>query len=239
MVGKYVKLADSYVSINHALGHAGAKIGYKVDIDWLDSEQLENGNLALLDNYNGILVPGGFGERGSEGIINTANYARVKNVPYLGICFGFQLAAVAFARNACNLQKANSTEIDPDTEDPVIDLLPEQKSIANMGGTMRLGGHEIDVVPNTIAQKIYGSSKIIKRHRHRYEFNQEYRGQFEKLGMIFSGSSDNGRRMEILEVPNHKFYLAVQYHAEFTSRPGKPEKAFLSFIEAAAKTKQS
>jgi len=238
MVGKYVKLADSYVSINHALGHAGAKIGYKVNIDWLDSEQLENGNLALLDNYNGILVPGGFGERGSEGIINTANYARVKNIPYLGICFGFQLAAVAFARNACNLSRANSTEIDPDTEDPVIDLLPEQKSIANMGGTMRLGAHEIDVVPNTIAHKLYSSTKIIKRHRHRYEFNQEYREQFEKLGMIFSGASDNGKRMEILEIPNHRFYFAVQYHAEFTSRPGRPEKAFLSFIEAAVKNKQ-
>jgi len=239
MVGKYVKLADSYVSINHALGHAGAKIGYKVNIEWLDSEQLENGNLALLDNYSGILVPGGFGERGSEGIINTANYARAKNIPYLGICFGFQLAAVAFARSACNLPKANSTEINPNTEDPVIDLLPEQKSIANMGGTMRLGAHEIDVVPDTIAHKLYGSTKISKRHRHRYEFNQEYREQFEKLGMIFSGSSDNGKRMEILEVPNHKFYFAVQYHAEFTSRPGRPEKAFLSFIEAAVKNKKS
>ncbi len=239
MVGKYVKLADSYVSINHALGHAGAKIGCKVNIDWIDSEQLENGNLTMLDNYNGILVPGGFGERGSEGIISTANYARVKNVPYLGICFGFQLAAVAFARSACNRTKANSTEIDPDTEDPVIDLLPEQKSIANMGGTMRLGAHEIDIVPNTIAHKLYGSTKITKRHRHRYEFNQEYRERFEKLGMIFSGASDNGRRMEILEVPNHKFYFAVQYHAEFTSRPGRPEKAFLSFVEAAVKSKKN
>lgn len=239
MVGKYVKLADSYVSINHALSHAGAKVGYKVNIELVDSEQLENDGLDKLDSYDGILVPGGFGKRGSEGIINTANYARVKNIPYLGICFGFQLAAVAFARNACNLPEANSTEVDPDTEDPVIDLLPEQKRIANMGGTMRLGAHEIKVVPNTFAHKLYGSTKIIKRHRHRYEFNQEYREQFEKLGMIFSGSSDNGKRMEILEVPNHNFYFAVQYHAEFTSRPGKPEKAFLSFIEAAVKNRKS
>jgi len=239
MVGKYVKLADSYVSINHALSHAGAKVGYKVNIELVDSEQLENDGLDKLDSYDGILVPGGFGKRGSEGIINTANYARVKNIPYLGICFGFQLAAVAFARNACNLPEANSTEVDPDTEDPVIDLLPEQKRIANMGGTMRLGAHEIEVVPNTFAHKLYGSTKIIKRHRHRYEFNQEYREQFEKLGMIFSGSSDNGKRMEILEVPNHNFYFAVQYHAEFTSRPGKPEKAFLSFIEAAVKNRKS
>jgi CTP synthase len=238
MVGKYVKLADSYVSINHALSHAGAKLGYETNIDFVDSEQLENGNLQSLDNYDGILVPGGFGERGSEGIINTANYARVKNIPYLGICFGFQLAAVAFARHACNLANASSTEINPNTEDPVIDLLPEQNDIDNMGGTMRLGAHEIDVMPSTVAHKLYRSTKIVKRHRHRYEFNQKYRGQFEKLGMIFSGVSDGGRRMEILEVPNHNFYLAVQYHAEFTSRPGKPEEAFLSFAEAAIKNKK-
>ncbi|MFQ5968928.1 MAG: CTP synthase [Nitrososphaerales archaeon] len=239
MVGKYVKLADSYVSINHALSHAGAKVGYKVNVELVDSEQLENGGLGKLDSFDGILVPGGFGKRGSDGIINATNYARVKNIAYLGICFGFQLAAVAFARHACNLANANSTEVDPDTEDPVIDLLPEQKSIANMGGTMRLGAHEIDLVPNTFANKLYGSTKTIKRHRHRYEFNQEYREQFEKLGMIFSGSSDNGKRMEILEVPNHNFYFAVQYHAEFTSRPGKPEKAFLSFIKAAVKNRKS
>lgn len=238
MVGKYVTLADSYVSVNHALSHAGAKLGYKAEIDFIDSEQLENGKLQSLDNYDGILVPGGFGKRGSEGIINTADYARTKNIPYLGICFGFQLAAVAFARHVCNLQKANSTEIDPNTEDPVIDLLPEQNDIENMGGTMRLGAHEINIVPDTIAHKIYGSMKIMKRHRHRYEFNQKYKGQFEKLGMIFSGTSDEGRRMEILEIPNHKFYLAVQYHAEFTSRPGNPEEAFLSFVKAAIDNKK-
>jgi CTP synthase len=238
MVGKYVKLADSYVSVNQALSHAGAKLGHKANIDFVDSEQLENGNLQSLDNYDGILVPGGFGARGSEGIINAANYARVKNIPYLGICFGFQLAAVAFARHVCNLSNANSTEINSGTKDPVIDLLPEQNSIDNMGGTMRLGAHEIDVVPNTVAHKLYKSTKIVKRHRHRYEFNQEYREQFEKLGMIFSGASDGSRRMEILEIPNHNFYLAVQYHAEFTSRPGKPEEAFLSFVEAAIKNKK-
>ncbi|MFQ5941507.1 MAG: CTP synthase [Nitrososphaerales archaeon] len=235
MVGKYVKLADSYVSINHALSHAGAKLGYEAKIDFIDSEQLENGNLQSLEKYDGILVPGGFGKRGSEGIIIAANYAREQNIPYLGICFGFQLAAVAFARFACNLSDANSTEINPNSENPVIDLLPEQDGIDNMGGTMRLGSHKIDIVPNTVAHKVYGSTKIMKRHRHRYEFNQQYREQFEKLGMIFSGASDTGRRMEILEVPQHNFYFAAQYHAEFTSRPGKPEEAFLSFIEAAVK----
>ncbi|MFQ5920717.1 MAG: CTP synthase [Nitrososphaerales archaeon] len=238
MVGKYVKLGDSYVSVNHALDHAGAKIGHRVEIDRIDSEQLENGNLAMLDNYDGILVPGGFGARGSEGIINSANYAMVKNIPYLGICFGFQLAAVAFARKALNLPEANSTEVAPDTKDPVIDLLPEQKGIDKMGGTMRLGAHEIDIVPDTVANRVYGSTRVVKRHRHRYEVNQEYRDQFEKLGMIFSASSDNGRRMEILEIPNHRFYFAVQYHAEFTSRPGKPEEAFLNFVRAAAAGKK-
>lgn len=237
MVGKYVKLADSYVSINHALVHSGAKLGYKTNIDFIDSELLENDNLQSLNNYDGILIPGGFGERGSKGIIAAANYARVKNIPYLGICFGFQLAVVAFARYVCNLSNASSTEIDPNTEDPVIYLLPEQNHIDNMGGTMRLGSHEIDVIPNTIANKLYGSTKIEKRHRHRYEFNQEYRNQFEKLGMIFSGASYDGSRMEILEIPNHNFYFAVQYHAEFTSRPGKPEEAFLSFMEASIKNK--
>lgn len=235
MVGKYVKLADSYVSVNHALSHAGAKIGRKVKIDLVDSEKLENGNLSVLDSYDGILVPGGFGERGSEGIINAANYARTKNIPYLGICFGFQLAAVAFARHACNLPDANSTEIKPDTQHPVVDLLPEQKDVANLGGTMRLGAHEIEVLPSTVAHKIYGSAKITKRHRHRYEINREYKQQLEKLGMVFSASSDGGRRMETLEIPNHRYYFAVQYHAEFTSRPGKPEKAFLSFVEAASR----
>ncbi len=235
MVGKYVKLADSYVSVNHALGHAGAKIGRRVEIERIDSETLENGNLARLEEYDGILVPGGFGVRGSKGIINAANFARTKNIPYLGICFGFQLGAVAFARNVLNLPKANSTELDPGTEDPVVDLLPEQKSVENMGGTMRLGAHEIDVVAGTVANKIYGSTRVTKRHRHRYEFNQEYKEQFEKLGMILSASSDSGKRMETLEIPNHRFYFAVQYHAEFTSRPGRPEEAFLAFVKAAAK----
>ena len=238
MVGKYVNLADSYVSINHALSNAGAKLGYETDIEFVDSEQLEDGNLQILDHHDGILVPGGFGKRGSEGIINTANYARVKNIPFLGICFGFQLAIVAFARYDCNLSDANSTEIDPDTRNPIIDLLPEQNGINNMGGTMRLGTHEIDIVPNTIAHNLYKFNKIMKRHRHRYEFNQQYREQFEKLGMIFSGASDGGRRMEILEIPYHNFYFAVQYHAEFTSRPANPEEAFLSFVEASIKNKK-
>ena len=233
MVGKYVKLADSYVSVNHALKHAGAKIGKNVIIDWIDSEEL-NGDVNKLASYNGIIVPGGFGDRGSEGIISTANYAREKNIPYLGICFGFQLAAVAFGRNVCGLANANSTEISPNTENPVIDLLPEQKSIENKGGSLRLGAHDITVEENTLAFKLYKSNKIQKRHRHRFEFNQKYLELFSSKGMKFSGYSDSKKRMEVLEIPSHRFYLGVQYHPEFSSRPGHPEESFEAFIRASS-----
>lgn len=233
MVGKYVKLADSYVSVNHALQHAGAKIGKNVIIDWIDSEELD-GDLNKLAAYSGIIVPGGFGDRGVEGIVSTANYAREKNIPYLGICFGFQLAAVAFGRYVCGLTNANSTEIAPSTENPVIDLLPEQKSVANMGGSLRLGSHEITVEDNTMAFRLYKSTKIHKRHRHRFEFNQKYLDLFSSKGMKFSGHSDNKKRMEVLEIPNHKFYLGVQYHPEFSSRPGYPEESFEAFIRASS-----
>lgn len=233
MVGKYVKLSDSYVSVNHALEHAGLSIGYKIEIDRIDSETLEDGKrLDLLDNYDGMLVPGGFGKRGSEGIIRTADYAREKQIPYLGICFGFQLAIVAFGRSICNLD-ANSTELDPNVKDPVVDLLPEQKEIDKLGGTMRLGTHEIDIIDGTLAHNIYNSKKIVRRHRHRYEFNQSYKELFEKLGMIFSAYSDNNRRAEMLELRDHPFYFATQSHIEFSSKFGKPEEAFVAFVNAA------
>ena len=170
MVGKYVTLADSYVSVNHALKHAGASIDRSIEIDWIDSETL-NGNIDMLEKYGGILVPGGFGTRGSEGIINTANFARENNIPYLGICFGFQLAAVSFARNVCELSNANSTEIDDKTEYPIIDLLPEQNEISDMGGSLRLGANKINIEKQTNAHQIYQTESISKRHRHRYEFN--------------------------------------------------------------------
>jgi len=233
MVGKYVTLADSYVSVNHALKHAGARLGKLVEIDWIDSESISD--YSKLSEYDGILVPGGFGARGSEGIITTANYAREKNIPYLGICFGFQLAAIAFGRDVLNLEDANSTEIKLGAKNPVVDLLPEQKGVSGMGGSLRLGGHQINIKPETIAGKIYGSDSISKRHRHRYEINKEYIAEFEKHGLIFSAESDGGKRMEILEIPSHKFYLAVQFHPEFNSRPGFPEESFVSFVEAAAK----
>jgi CTP synthase len=238
VVGKYVTLADSYVSIYHALLHAGASIGKKVDVYWIDSEKFENDalqNLSILKNFEGILVPGGFGRRGSEGIISAANYARTNNIPYLGICFGFQLAIVAFARYVCKLTDANSTELDPYTKNPIVDFMPEQLDMHNMGGTMRLGSHEITIRPKTTASKIYGSNSIRRRHRHRFEFNQQYLDIVTKNGLVMSAHSDSGRRMEMLETINHKFYFAVQYHAEFNSRPGKPEQAFEAFVKAAAK----
>jgi CTP synthase len=232
MVGKYVTLADSYVSVNHALKHAGAKLGKSVEIDWIDSEAITDYNILL--KYDGILVPGGFGVRGSEGIIKTADYAREKNIPYLGICFGFQLASIAFARNVLKLDDANSTEIKPDAKNPIVDLLPEQKNISDMGGSLRLGANDIQIKSNTIAQKIYNASTISKRHRHRYEINKKYIPEFEKNGLIFSAESDGGKRMEMLEIPSHKFYLGVQFHPEFNSRPGYPEQAFEAFVKAAS-----
>ena len=233
MVGKYVTLTDSYVSVNHALKHAGASIDRPVKIDWIDSETL-NGNIEKLQKYNGILVPGGFGTRGSEGIIETANFARINDIPYLGICFGFQLAAISFARNVCNIPNANSTEIENETKDPIIDLLPDQDGVSDLGGSLRLGANAINIQENSIAHKIYSSSTISKRHRHRYEFNKKYMEEFNKNGMLFSGESDGGRRMEILEIPSHKFFFGVQFHPEFNSRPGFPEHAFKAFVTAAS-----
>jgi CTP synthase len=238
VVGKYVTLPDSYVSVYHALSHAGASIGRKVEVDWIDSEKFENGgakNIETLKGYDGILAPGGFGKRGSEGIINAANYARESNTPYLGICFGFQLAIVAFARNVCGIS-CNSTELDKNTKNPIIDFMPEQRNVHDMGGTMRLGGHDIAVAPNTLARKLYGAGTIRRRHRHRYEFNQQYMDAVTKAGLVLSAHSDSGKRMEILEIPDHRFYFAVQYHAEFSSRPGKPEQAFDAFVRAAARS---
>lgn len=238
VVGKYVSLPDSYVSVYHALSHAGANISRKIEVEWIESEKFEDNlakrNLPYLKNFDGILAPGGFGKRGSEGIINTANFARRENIPYLGICFGFQLALVAFARNVCGLDEANSAELDPDTKHSIILYMPEQKTTHQLGGSMRLGNHEITLIDGTNAQKMYRNTTIYRRHRHRYEFNQIYRKNFEDHGIILSGYSDSKRRLETLEIPNHRFYFGAQYHSEFSSRPGKPEQSFVGFLRAAA-----
>ncbi len=249
IVGKYVDLKDSYVSVYQALIHSGAKYATKIDVDWIDSEQFEfqkYGNLNLeilnekirsLNGYDGILVPGGFGSRGSEGIINTANFAREANMPYLGICFGFQLAIVAFARNVCKLIDANTTEIDQHTSNPLIIYMPEQQHLKNYGGTMRLGSHKINLDENSLAYDIYNDDTIFRRHRHRYEFNQSFRTRLESKGMKFTGSSDDGKRIEIFELPQHIFYFGIQYHGEFHSRPGKPEPSFEQFVLSSLKNK--
>jgi len=240
MVGKYATLADSYVSVNEALRHAAAAHNAKAKMTWIESEEFEKNPSTLknLDEYHGITIPGGFGKRGSEGKILAANYARERNIPYLGLCFGFQLAIVSFARHVCGLAGANSTELDSSTKYPVIDILPSQKTVSSMGATMRLGGHDINVAEGSIAYSLYGSKKIRQRHRHRYEFNQNYLKIFQKNGLRLSGFSDNMLRAEILEIPAHPFYIATQYHPEFLSRPGKPEPVFNAFATAAIRRKQ-
>ncbi|MBC7218927.1 MAG: CTP synthase (glutamine hydrolyzing) [Hadesarchaea archaeon] len=232
MVGKYIRFPDTYLSINEALKHAAGVNDCKVEIDWIDAEGLRtNEDLNRLGRYDGVLVPGGFGPRGSEGKIAAIKYAREQSIPFLGLCFGFQLAVVEFARNI-GMKGANSTELDPKTPHPVIDLLPEQKKVLDMGGTMRLGAHEVRIERGTLAFRIYGRERISERHRHRYEVNPKYIGRLTKKGLRFSGKSVDGRRMEILELPTHRFFLATQFHPEFKSRPGKPAPVFDAFVKA-------
>jgi len=234
LVGKYAGLSDSYVSMNEALRHAGAKCSVKVTIDYIEAEVFEEspGDIESLKNYDGIFVPYGFGPRGSEGKIMAINYARTHDIPFLGICFGFQLAVVEFARNICGLKGANSTELDPDTPHPVIDLMPEQRNVKYKGATMRLGGHEVVIKEGTLAYKLYNSRKIVERHRHRWEVNPKYWKVLEDNGLIFSGSSPDGRRKEILELPDKYFFFASQFHGEFKSRPGKPDPEYYGFVKS-------
>ena len=233
MVGKYVTLTDSYVSVNQALHHAAASLGVSVKIDLVDSEDIPD--YSALANYDGILVPGGFGTRGAEGIVRTAELARERNIPYLGICFGFQLAAVAFARGVLGIGDANTSEIDGKAGTPVVHLLPDQEKDHATGGSLRLGAHKITIRPDTGASRIYGSRSVMRRHRHRYEINREMIPRMESAGMVFSAESDGGRRMEILEIPRCRFYMGVQFHPEFSSRPGFPEASYRAFVAAAAR----
>lgn len=234
LVGKYTGLADSYVSMNEALRHSGATCQARVLIDYIEAEKFERdpSRTKLLKNYDGIFVPYGFGPRGTEGKIRAISFARENNVPFLGICYGFQLAVVEFARNACGLRAANSTEIDPKTPDPVIDLMPEQRDIKYKGATMRLGSHKIIIKRRTLAHRLYGAEEIHQRHRHRWEVNPDYWEILEKNGLVFSGKSPDGQRMEILELPNKFFFLASQFHGEFRSRPGRPDPEYYGFVKA-------
>ncbi len=232
VVGKYAHLGDSYISIKEALKHAGIECGCRVKIDILDSEEFEKNpdSIAVLKNYNGVLVPGGFGVRGTEGKMLAIKFARENDIPYLGLCLGMQLAVIEFARNVVGFRDANSSEL-AKTEHPVIDLLPEQESVMNKGGTMRLGNCEAALKEGSLASKLYGSTTLVERHRHRYEVNPKYIKQIEAKGMKFTGWSDH--RMEIAEIPRHKFFFSSQFHPEFRSRPGKPSPPFLAFVKAA------
>jgi CTP synthase len=234
LVGKYTGLIDSYVSMNEAFKHAGAACNTKVLIDYIEAETFERNpeKISILENYDGIFVPYGFGPRGTAGKIMAIQFARERNIPFLGICYGFQLAVVEFGRNVCGLKNANSTEIDEKTPHPVIDLMPEQHQTIYKGATMRLGAHKIVIKEGTLAHKLYGTLEIYERHRHRYEVNPEYISILERNGLIFSGRSPDGRRMEILELPGKFFFFASQFHGEFKSRPGKPSPEYYGFIKA-------
>lgn len=236
--GKYADLADSYVSINEALKHAGASSGARVKIDWIETEQFEEStdNLNNLLEYDGILIPGGFGSRGTEGKIKAIEYARKMDIPFLGICFGFQLAVVEYARHL-GFEDAHSTEINPDSRNPVICIMPEQKSVSDLGATMRLGGHKIVIDSNTLAHRLYKGQEIIERHRHRYEVTPPYIEKLISGGLVFSGRSPDDKRMEMLEIPSHKFFLATQFHGEFKSRPDKPSPPYYGFIKASLENK--
>ena len=233
LVGKYVQLHDAYLSVAEALRHAGYALDARVNIEWIDSEAItEETCEELLSGLDGIIVPGGFGSRGIEGMILTAKYARLHHVPYFGICLGMQIAVIEYARHALGLQKANSHEFDECTPDPVIDFMPGQSDEIDKGGTLRLGSYPCCVVPDTTMARCYGKDRIDERHRHRYEFNNLYRERLEAAGLTLSGISPNGRLVETVELSDEDFYLGVQFHPEFKSRPNRPHPLFMGFVGA-------
>jgi CTP synthase len=234
LVGKYVKLQDAYLSVHEALKHAGAHDGCRVRVRWVDAENMSfDEAAALLETVDGVLVPGGFGSRGWEGKILACHVARERGIPYLGICLGMHVAVSEYSRHVLGLEGANSTEMDPETPHPVIDLLPEQKEIEDLGGTMRLGAQAVEVVAGTRAHEAYGDSVIHERHRHRYEVNNHYRPALVEGGMIVSGTFQAGRLVEIVELPDHPWFVASQFHPEFKSRPTRPAPLFREFVGAA------
>ncbi|WP_078429685.1 CTP synthase [Alkalihalobacterium alkalinitrilicum] len=233
LVGKYVALPDAYLSVAEALRHAGYAYDSDIEIKWVNSEEVTPENVKeLLADVDGILIPGGFGDRGIEGKIAALQYARENKVAMLGICLGMQLASIEFARNVLGLEGANSAELNPETKYPIIDLLPEQKDVEDMGGTLRLGLYPCKLVEGSVAHRAYEEQVIYERHRHRYEFNNEYRQQMEEKGFIFSGTSPDGRLVEIIEIEDHPFFVASQFHPEFVSRPTRPQPLFREFINA-------
>lgn len=241
LVGKYVELHDAYLSVAESLRHAGYKYNVKININWVDSEELEKADKLdkVFQNSKGILVPGGFGSRGIEGKIKAIQYARENNIPFLGICLGMQLAVIEFARHVCGIKEASSTEFDPTCKEPIIDLMSDQKSVVNMGGTLRLGNYECSLRKDTLAYNDYKKDKILERHRHRYEFNNKYKNILEEHGMVFSGINEKADLVEIIELPNHRHFIAGQFHPEFKSRPTRPHPLFDSFIKASKEYSKS
>ncbi len=236
LVGKYVQLEDAYKSVIEALNHGGYQHGIDVKVELVNSEDID---VAKLEQADGILIPGGFGERGIEGKIQAAKIARERNIPYLGICLGMQIAVAEFARHVAGMEGANSTEFDPETPFPVVDLLPEQKEVSDMGGTMRLGADPVKVHEGTRAREIFGEAVIYKRHRHRFEVNNMLRRRLEDEGLVAGGTSPDERLVEMIELPEHPFFVASQFHPEFNSRPTRPEPLFRDFVGAAAELARS
>lgn len=235
ITGKYTSVRDSYASILHALEHAGIHLGCRVNVKWIETTDMTDANAgSLLADVDGIIVPGGFGVRGIEGKIASVRYARENNIPYLGLCLGFQAAVIEFARNVCGLKGANTTEVDPQCAEPVIDILPEQKKIEGLGGNMRLGGRDVLLKPDTLAWRIFNKAEKIRlRFRHRYEVDPKYVPILEQHGLIFSGKAPDYPIMQILELPNHPFFMGTQAHPELTSRPLVPQPMFCAFLQAA------
>jgi CTP synthase len=238
-VGKYVQLLESYKSLNEALIHGGIANDVRVDIRHIDSQDIESDGVeAHLADADAILVAPGFGARGTEGKIAAIQYARERGVPFFGICYGLHMAVIEFARHVCGLENANSSEISDTTPHPVIDLLPDQKDITDKGATMRLGAYPCVLSEGTLARAAYGTDKISERHRHRWEVNNNYRDTLEKHGMVLSGMSPDGRLVEMIELPEHPYFIACQFHPEFKSRPLEPHPLFVKFVEAAVTYKR-
>ena len=229
LVGKY-DMADAYMSVTEALKHAGLERGVDVEVLWVDADDMADRHRDRLHDAEAVVVPGGFGSRGTEGKVDAVRYAREHGVPFLGLCLGFQMAVVELARNVLGLEDAHSAEMDPDTSHPVIDLLPGQRDRAETGGTMRLGAHETTIEPGTLAHEVYGATACTERHRHRYEVNPEYRDRLTEAGMVFSGHAD--QRMEILELREHPYFVGTQFHPEFRSRPGRASPPFVGLLDA-------
>jgi CTP synthase len=232
VIGKYFDVRDAYKSIYESLTHAAASEDCGIDLELIDSESLQDDVNGQLKDVSGVLIPGGFGLRGVEGKIKAARFAREHKIPYLGLCLGMQVATIEFARNACDIKDANSTEFDKNTKEPVISLLEEQRGVKNMGASMRLGTWPTKIAKATLAEKIYGSTEVMERHRHRYEFNMKYRDQMNEKGFVISGTSPDGTLAELIELRDHPYFVGCQYHPEFQSKPNSPHPLFKGFIQA-------